>query len=126
MANFKRKCPSLVGRRKMFRFKGVGFKGKCHEAASSRCSGLPAQPQPCTGTVQYCIVMAHCLQDVLVSQNGRQFVDFARFHETLPIDEKLPPQTLQGTHCSSTRVSIMHLFQLSVLTNPHLQFSKLF
>ncbi|CAK0786641.1 hypothetical protein CVIRNUC_009855 [Coccomyxa viridis] len=35
-------------------------------------------------------------QDVLVSQNGRQFVDFARFHETLPIDEKPPPQTLQG------------------------------
>ena len=56
--------------------------------------------------------MVQCLQDVLVSQSGRQFVDFARFHETLPIDEKPPPQTLQGKRCSITRVSIMHLFQL--------------
>ena len=53
----------------------------------------------------YCRGMAQCLQDVLVSQNGRQFVDFARFHETLPIDEKPPPQSLQGNNCCAPRVS---------------------
>ena len=69
--------------------------------------------------------MVQRLQDVLVSQNGRQFVDFARFHETLPIDEKPPPQTLQGKQCSSARVSIMHPSQLAVLTNLHPQFKAL-
>ena len=68
----------------------------------------------------YCLTVVLCLQDVLVSQNGRQFVDFARFHETLPIDEP-PPQALHGMHRSGTCVSIMHLLSFSGFTHLHMQ-----
>ena len=35
-------------------------------------------------------------QDVLVSKNGRQCVDFGRFHDTLPINDCPPPVKSTG------------------------------
>lgn len=49
-----------------------------------------------------------CPQDVLVQKDGRQFVDFTKFHDTVPIKE----QQASGAHCTNATSDFLLLSTL--------------
>lgn len=52
------------------------------------------------------------VQDVLVSRNGRQCVDFGRFHDTLPINDCPSPVRTSGSLSISPEGPRLHPHQV--------------